>query len=154
VQLLARHANSKTTELYDMNRRNVDRLSGASVASFMSSIDVRRIETLKDGTDAVGNRTRAKIVKICRQSSRRGHATKAPFFAVLRCNRLRARRVPPNRLRAERAPDPFQLITARRPYEGSFQAAQRCSSQPERRAAECSCLVGETFQQSSWTTTR
>jgi integrase/recombinase XerD len=38
VQLLARHANSKTTELYDMNRRNVDRLSGASVASFMSSI--------------------------------------------------------------------------------------------------------------------
>ena len=26
-------------------------------------IDVRRIETLKDGTDAVGNRTRAKIVK-------------------------------------------------------------------------------------------
>ena len=38
VQLLARHANGKTTELYDMNRRNVDRLSGASVASFMSSI--------------------------------------------------------------------------------------------------------------------
>lgn len=38
VQLLARHANSKTTAIYDMNRRNVDRLSGASVASFMSSI--------------------------------------------------------------------------------------------------------------------
>ncbi|GAF95980.1 unnamed protein product, partial [marine sediment metagenome] len=26
-------------------------------------MDVRRIETLKDGTDAVGNRTRVKIVK-------------------------------------------------------------------------------------------
>ena len=26
-------------------------------------LDVRRIETLKDGTDAVGNRTRCKIVK-------------------------------------------------------------------------------------------
>ncbi|NJA59514.1 DNA recombination/repair protein RecA, partial [Streptomyces sp. NEAU-H3] len=26
-------------------------------------IDIRRIETLKDGTDAVGNRTRCKIVK-------------------------------------------------------------------------------------------
>ena len=26
-------------------------------------LDIRRIETLKDGTDAVGNRTRAKIVK-------------------------------------------------------------------------------------------
>ena len=26
-------------------------------------LDVRRIETLKDGTDAVGNRTRVKVVK-------------------------------------------------------------------------------------------
>jgi len=32
---------------------------------FYSSVrlDVRRIETLKDGTDAVGNRTRVKVVK-------------------------------------------------------------------------------------------
>ena len=29
----------------------------------LSSLDVRRIETLKDGTDAVGNRTRVKVVK-------------------------------------------------------------------------------------------
>ena len=26
-------------------------------------LDIRRIETLKDGTDAVGNRTRVKVVK-------------------------------------------------------------------------------------------
>ncbi|MGI8948211.1 MAG: recombinase RecA [Ornithinimicrobium sp.] len=39
--------------------------SGGKALKFYASvrIDVRRIETLKDGTDAVGNRTRAKIVK-------------------------------------------------------------------------------------------
>ncbi len=39
--------------------------TGGKALKFYSSIriDVRRIETLKDGTDAVGNRTRAKIVK-------------------------------------------------------------------------------------------
>ena len=39
--------------------------TGGRALKFYASvrIDVRRIETLKDGTDAVGNRTRAKIVK-------------------------------------------------------------------------------------------
>ncbi len=39
--------------------------SGGRALKFYSSIrlDVRRIETLKDGTDAVGNRTRVKVVK-------------------------------------------------------------------------------------------
>ena len=39
--------------------------TGGKALKFYASvrIDVRRIETLKDGTDAVGNRTRAKIVK-------------------------------------------------------------------------------------------
>ncbi|HEX4255400.1 MAG TPA: recombinase RecA [Streptosporangiaceae bacterium] len=39
--------------------------SGGKALKFYSSIrlDVRRIETLKDGTDAVGNRTRIKVVK-------------------------------------------------------------------------------------------
>ena len=39
--------------------------SGGKALKFYASvrIDVRRIETLKDGTEAVGNRTRAKIVK-------------------------------------------------------------------------------------------
>ncbi|MDN5759991.1 MAG: recombinase RecA [Tomitella sp.] len=39
--------------------------TGGKALKFYSSvrIDVRRIETLKDGGDAVGNRTRAKIVK-------------------------------------------------------------------------------------------
>ena len=39
--------------------------SGGRALKFYASvrIDVRRIETLKDGSDAVGNRTRAKIVK-------------------------------------------------------------------------------------------
>jgi recombination protein RecA len=39
--------------------------SGGKALKFYSSIrlDVRRIETLKDGTDAVGNRTRVKVVK-------------------------------------------------------------------------------------------
>jgi recombination protein RecA len=39
--------------------------TGGKALKFYASvrIDVRRIETLKDGGDAVGNRTRAKIVK-------------------------------------------------------------------------------------------
>ena len=39
--------------------------TGGKALKFYASVrvDVRRIETLKDGTDAVGNRTRAKIVK-------------------------------------------------------------------------------------------
>ena len=39
--------------------------TGGKALKFYSSVrlDVRRIETLKDGTDAVGNRTRCKIVK-------------------------------------------------------------------------------------------
>ncbi len=39
--------------------------SGGRALKFYASvrIDVRRIETLKDGADAVGNRTRAKVVK-------------------------------------------------------------------------------------------
>jgi len=39
--------------------------SGGKALKFYSSIrlDIRRIETLKDGTDAVGNRTRVKVVK-------------------------------------------------------------------------------------------
>jgi recombination protein RecA len=39
--------------------------SGGRALKFYSSVrlDVRRIETLKDGTDAVGNRTKVKVVK-------------------------------------------------------------------------------------------
>ncbi|MDN5726730.1 MAG: DNA recombination/repair protein RecA, partial [Propionibacteriales bacterium] len=39
--------------------------TGGKALKFYSSIrlDVRRIETLKDGTDMVGNRTRVKVVK-------------------------------------------------------------------------------------------
>ena len=39
--------------------------TGGKALKFYSSVrlDVRRIETLKDGTDAVGNRTRCKVVK-------------------------------------------------------------------------------------------
>jgi recombination protein RecA len=39
--------------------------SGGRALKFYSSVrlDIRRIETLKDGTDAVGNRTRVKVVK-------------------------------------------------------------------------------------------
>jgi recombination protein RecA len=39
--------------------------TGGRALKFYSSVrlDVRRIETLKDGTDAVGNRTRVKVVK-------------------------------------------------------------------------------------------
>lgn len=38
VQIFARHADPKTTQIYDRNAKNVDRNSGAAIASFMSSI--------------------------------------------------------------------------------------------------------------------
>jgi recombination protein RecA len=39
--------------------------SGGKALKFYASVrlDIRRIQTLKDGTDAVGNRTRVKVVK-------------------------------------------------------------------------------------------
>ena len=39
--------------------------TGGRALTFYASVrlDIRRIETLKDGTDAVGNRTRVKVVK-------------------------------------------------------------------------------------------
>lgn len=39
--------------------------TGGKALKFYASVrlDVRRIETLKDGTNAVGNRTRVKVVK-------------------------------------------------------------------------------------------
>nr|WP_312856599.1 hypothetical protein [Phytoactinopolyspora halotolerans] len=39
--------------------------TGGKALKFYASVrlDIRRIETLKDGTDAVGNRTRVKVVK-------------------------------------------------------------------------------------------
>ena len=39
--------------------------SGGKALKFYASVrlDIRRIETLKEGTDAVGNRTRVKVVK-------------------------------------------------------------------------------------------
>ena len=37
--------------------------AGRSSSMRRSGIDIRRIETLKEGTEAVGNRVRAKIVK-------------------------------------------------------------------------------------------
>src|SRR5690606_2905595 len=45
--------------------RSAESTTGGRALKFCASvrIDVRRIETLKDGTDAVGNRTRAKVVK-------------------------------------------------------------------------------------------
>ena len=44
---------------------NPETTTGGKALKFYSSVrlDVRRIETLKDGTDAVGNRTRVKVVK-------------------------------------------------------------------------------------------
>ena len=44
---------------------NPETTTGGNALKFYSSIrlDIRRIETLKDGTDAVGNRTRVKVVK-------------------------------------------------------------------------------------------
>ena len=48
--------------------------TGGKALKFYASVrlDVRRIETLKDGSDPVGNRTRVKVVKnkVSRRSSR------------------------------------------------------------------------------------
>src|SRR5574338_1605368 len=44
---------------------NPETTTGGNALKFYASVrlDIRRIETLKDGTDAVGNRTRVKVVK-------------------------------------------------------------------------------------------
>ncbi|MFW0784774.1 recombinase RecA [Gordonia sp. CPCC 206044] len=65
--------NSKTTAIFINQLRekigvmfgSPETTTGGKALKFYSSVrlDVRRIETLKDGTDAVGNRTRVKIVK-------------------------------------------------------------------------------------------
>ena len=56
--------------------------SGGKALKFYASIrlDVRRIETLKDGTDAVGNRTRVKVVK--NKCARHSVALNSIFFTV------------------------------------------------------------------------
>ncbi|MAU82894.1 MAG: recombinase RecA [Gordonia sp.] len=66
-------SNSKTTAIFINQLRekigvmfgSPETTTGGKALKFYSSVrlDVRRIETLKDGTDAVGNRTRVKIVK-------------------------------------------------------------------------------------------
>jgi recombination protein RecA len=65
--------NTKTTAVFINQLRekigvmfgSPETTTGGKALKFYASVrvDVRRIETLKDGTDAVGNRTRAKIVK-------------------------------------------------------------------------------------------
>ena len=69
-------ANSNTTAIFINQLRekigvmfgSPETTTGGKALKFYSSVrlDVRRIETLKDGTDAVGNRTRVKVVKIGR----------------------------------------------------------------------------------------
>ncbi|HEY3603701.1 MAG TPA: recombinase RecA, partial [Sporichthyaceae bacterium] len=66
-------SNSNTTAIFINQLRekigvmfgSPETTTGGRALKFYSSIrlDVRRIETLKDGTDAVGNRTRVKVVK-------------------------------------------------------------------------------------------
>jgi recombination protein RecA len=65
--------NSKTTAIFINQLRekigvmfgSPETTTGGRALKFYSSVrlDVRRIETLKDGTDMVGNRTRVKVVK-------------------------------------------------------------------------------------------
>src|ERR1700753_4116999 len=65
--------NSKTTAIFINQLRekigvmfgSPETTTGGKALKFYASVrmDVRRIETLKDGTDAVGNRTRVKVVK-------------------------------------------------------------------------------------------
>jgi recombination protein RecA len=65
--------NTKTTAIFINQLRekigvmfgSPETTTGGKALKFYASVrlDVRRIETLKDGTDAVGNRTRAKVVK-------------------------------------------------------------------------------------------
>src|SRR6201747_2336328 len=66
-------SNSNTTAIFINQLRekigvmfgSPETTTGGKALKFYASVrlDVRRIETLKDGTEAVGNRTRAKIVK-------------------------------------------------------------------------------------------
>ncbi|GAB91969.1 recombinase RecA [Gordonia rhizosphera] len=66
-------SNSKTTAIFINQLRekigvmfgSPETTTGGKALKFYSSVrlDVRRIETLKDGTEAVGNRTRVKVVK-------------------------------------------------------------------------------------------
>ncbi|MCL1922286.1 MAG: recombinase RecA [Propionibacteriaceae bacterium] len=66
-------ANAKTTAIFINQLRekigvmfgSPETTTGGRALKFYSSVrlDVRRIEALKDGTDAVGNRTRVKVVK-------------------------------------------------------------------------------------------
>ena len=46
-------------------RPSLETTTGGKALKFYASVrlDIRRIETLKDGTDMVGNRTRVKVVK-------------------------------------------------------------------------------------------
>src|SRR5260370_34278977 len=48
-----------------MVHNSAETTTGGKALKFYASIrlDIRRIETLKDGTDAVGNRSRVKVVK-------------------------------------------------------------------------------------------
>ena len=64
---------TKTTAIFINQRRekvgvffgSPETTSGGKALKFYASVrlDIRRIQTLKDGTDAVGNRTRVKVVK-------------------------------------------------------------------------------------------
>ncbi|GAA3280562.1 recombinase RecA [Nesterenkonia halophila] len=72
-KIAGRLSQSKTTAIFINQLRekvgvffgSPETTSGGKALKFYASVrvDVRRIETLKDGTNAVGNRTRAKIVK-------------------------------------------------------------------------------------------
>jgi recombination protein RecA len=68
----ALHASGTTAIFINQLREKVgvmfgspETTTGGKALKFYSSVrlDIRRIETLKDGTDAVGNRTRVKVVK-------------------------------------------------------------------------------------------
>ncbi len=66
-------SNTKTTAIFINQLRekvgvmfgSPETTTGGKALKFYASVrlDIRRIETLKDGTDAVGNRTRVKVVK-------------------------------------------------------------------------------------------
>src|SRR6202042_3620620 len=66
-------SNTKTTAIFINQLRekvgvmfgSPETTTGGKALKFYASIrlDIRRIETLKDGTDAVGNRTKVKVVK-------------------------------------------------------------------------------------------
>ncbi|MDN5573864.1 MAG: recombinase RecA [Micrococcales bacterium] len=72
-KITGRLSNSNTTAIFINQLRekigvmfgSPETTTGGKALKFYASVrvDVRRIETLKDGTDAVGNRTRVKVVK-------------------------------------------------------------------------------------------